>query len=109
MADEWKGFVNQLKDEAGALAKGELFGLIGSSKEDSEEFVRRQAEKVEKYLNQLALGEITKDDLVLYMKQIQRLNEMQALKLSVAAKASAQRLTSGIQNLILDKLLKLIP
>jgi hypothetical protein len=42
-------------------------------------------------------------------QEIQRLNEMQALKLSVAAKASAQRLTSGIQNLILDKLLKLIP
>jgi hypothetical protein len=30
-------------------------------------------------------------------------------KLSVAARASAERLTSGIQNLILDKLLKLIP
>jgi len=109
MADEWRGFVNQLKDDAESLAKGELFGLITSSKDDSEEFVRRQAEKVEKYLNQLALGEITKDDLVLYMRQIQRLNEMQALKLSVAAKASTQRLTSGIQNLILDKLLKLIP
>lgn len=106
---DWKDFVNNLKEEAGSLAKSELIGLVTSTKTDADEFVRKQAEKVERYLNQLALGDITKEDFVQNMKNIQKLNEMQALKLSVAAKASAQRLTLGIQSLILDNLLKLIP
>jgi hypothetical protein len=109
MAGDWIQFVNDLKDEAGALAKSELVGLITSSKADADDFIRKQAIKTERYLNQLAAGEITKEDFVQNMKNIQRLNEMQALKLSVAAKASAQRLTQGIQNLILDNLFKLIP
>jgi len=106
---DWKDFVIGLKDDAGSLAKNELIGLVKSSNVDADEFVRKQAQKLERYLNQLAAGEITKEDFVHNMKNLQRLNEMQALKLSVAAKASAQRLTLGIQNLILDKLLNLIP
>lgn len=106
---DWKDFVNNLKDEAGSLAKSELIGLVTSTKADADEFVRKQAEKTERYLNQLASGEITKEDFVQNMKNIQRLTEMQLLKLSVAAKASAQRLSDGIQNLIIGKLLSLIP
>lgn len=109
MAGDWIQFVNDLKDDTGSLAKSELVGLITSTKSDAGDFVRKQAAKTERYLNQLAAGEITKEDFVQNMKNIQRLNEMQALKLSVAAKASAQRLTMGIQNLILDKLMNLIP
>ena len=109
MPDDWKGFVNGLKDDAGSLAKSELIGLITSTKQDEDEFVRKQAEKSERYLNQLALGEITKEDFVQNMKNLKRLTEMQAIKLSVGAQASAQRLTLGIQNLILDKLMNLIP
>ena len=108
MAEEWISFVNELKDEAGSLAKSELLGLVAATKEDVDPFVRRQAGKTERYLNQLALGTITKEDFVQNMKNIQRLNELQELKLSVEAKVSAQKLTLGIQNLILDKLLKLI-
>ena len=108
MSADWEKFVNNLKDEAGSLIKAELVGLISTTKTDAEDFVRKQAEKTERYLNQLALGEITKDDFVLNMKNIQRLNQMQALKLSVAGKASAQKLTDGIQSLILDKLIKLV-
>ncbi|MGA9406837.1 MAG: hypothetical protein WBW71_06870 [Bacteroidota bacterium] len=109
MAGDWKDFVNNLKDDAGSLAKSELTGLVRSVKADEDDFIRKQGEKTERYLNQLASGEITKEDFVQNMKNIQSLNEMQALKLSVAAKASAQRLTDGIQNLILDKLMNLIP
>lgn len=109
LLSDWKQFLGDFKDESGSLKKYELIGLITSSKADTDEFVRKQAEKTERYLNQLATGEITKEDFVQNMKNIQRLNEMQALKLSVAAKASAQRLTMGIQSLILDELMNLIP
>lgn len=92
-----------------ALAKEELKGLITSALDGSDAFVRKQAAKTERYLNQLATGKITKAQFEGYMKDIEDLTRMQALKLSVEAKARAQRLADGIQNLILDKMLKLLP
>lgn len=109
MAGEWITFIEGIKDEAGILVKDELFGLIRTSAEDSSAFVRKQTKKVERYFDQLATGAITKDDFERYMRQIQRLTEMETLKLEVMARASAQRLADGIQNLILDRMLKLLP
>ena len=109
MAAPWIAFLDGLKDEAGSVAKGELKGLITDSLTDGEEFIRRQAGKVERYLNQIALGEITTEEFKGYMVDIEELTRMQVLKLQVAAKARAQRLADGIQSLIIDKLIALIP
>lgn len=102
-------FIDGLKDEAASLAKEELKGLITNAVQDGNEFIRKQAAKAERYLNQLATGEITKEQFEGYMKDIESLTRMQALKLTVEAKARAQRLADGIQNLILDKMMKLLP
>ena len=109
MPAPWIQFLDELKDEAGTLAKEELKDLLLKSLTDSNEFLKKQAVKVERYLNQLAAGEITKEQFEGYMKDIESLTRMQALKLTVEAKARAQRLADGIQNLILDKMLKLLP
>jgi hypothetical protein len=109
MPAPWITFLDELKDEAGSLAKEELKGLVTSALGDSDDFVRKQAIKTERYLNQLATGEITKKQFEGYMKDIEDLTRMQALKLVVEVKARAQRLADGIQNLILDKMLKLLP
>lgn len=108
MAGEWIEFVNNLKDEAGTLAKSELVALITSLKGDSNEFVRKQTAKVERYLDQLARGEITKQDFERYVRQIARLTEMESMKLSVAARASARRITHAVEDLILGRLLDLL-
>jgi len=108
MAGEWIDFVKNLKDETGALSASELVGLITSFRTDSNEFVRKQAAKVERYFDQLARGEITKVDFERYMRQISRLEEMESLRLSVAARASAQRLANAIKRLILAKVLDLL-
>lgn len=92
----------------GTLAKDELKNLVKNAKADSEDFIKRQGAKLERYLNQLAAGQITKDQFEGYVRDIRDLTEMQALKMSVAGKASAQRLANGISNLIIDGLLALI-
>jgi len=101
-------FIDNLKDSAGKLAKDELKTLIKTAKNDSEDFIRRQGEKMEMYLIQLAEGEITKEQFEGYVLDIKDLTEMKALQMSVAAKVRAQSLAQGITNLVIDGLLKLI-
>jgi hypothetical protein len=108
MSSIWEEFIDNLKDDSGKLAKNELKGLIKSAKDDSEEFLKEQGKKMERYLGQLANGEITKDQLEGYVLNIKDITEMKALQMSVAAKARAQRLATGITNLIVDGLLKLV-
>lgn len=108
MSVNWEDFVASLKNDAAGLVKEELKTLLNDSKSDSDNFVKKQSEKVEKYLTQLALGQITKDQFEGYIRDIKDLTEMQALKMSVASKASAQRLASGISDIIIKRLLPLV-
>ena len=108
MSSKWEDFIDNLKDDAGTLAKKELKDFINSSKTDSEAFVQRQGQKLELYLKQLADGSITKEQFEGYVLDIKDLTEMQALKMSVAAKAKAQYVVTSITNLIMDGLLKLV-
>lgn len=108
MPETWITFIDELKDEAGILAKNELKDLVSNSLKDTEEFICKQALKVQRYLNQLALGKITKQQFEGYMVDISELTRMNALKMEVTAKVRAQRLADGIQNLILDRLFKLL-
>ena len=104
----WEDFIDNLRDDAGKLAKDEFKDLVKSAKGDANEFIRRQGEKLELYLTQLAEGKITKEQFEGYVCDIKDLTEMHALKMSVAAKVRAQRLVSGITDLIIDGLLDLI-
>jgi hypothetical protein len=108
MGSNWESYIDNLKDNAGKLAKDELKGLIKTAKGDSEEFIKRQGEKMELYLSQLAAGQITKAQFEGYVIDIKDLTEMQALKMAVAAKARAQSLATGITNLVLDGLIAII-
>jgi len=108
MNNIWEDYINNLKDESGKLAKDELKNLIISAKNDSEEFTKDQGIKLERYLNQLAANTITKAQFESYVLDIQRLTEMQALKMSVAAKARAQNLANGISSLMINGFLTLI-
>ena len=104
----WEDFIDKLQDPMGKLDKDELKSLVNSAKTDSEEFIKMQGEKLKLYLNQLATGEITKDQFAGCILDIKALTEMQALKMSVEAKAKAQRLAKGITDLIIDRLLSLL-
>lgn len=109
MAVPWIAFLENLKDEAETLSKEELKGLILSGLADGDEFIRKQSEKIERCMNQLARGQVTRTEFENYIVDIEDLTRLQELKLQVEAKARAQRLGNGIRDLILDKMLKLIP
>ncbi|MEK7273676.1 MAG: hypothetical protein AAB296_08835 [Candidatus Desantisbacteria bacterium] len=104
----WEDFIDNLKDDAGILAKDELKTLIKTVRNDSEDFIKKQGEKMERYLDQLAEGEITRAQFEGYVMDIKDLTEMQALKMSVAAKVRAQNLAQGMSDLVIKGLLTLI-
>ena len=108
MTEKWEKFVAKLKDDSAKLLKEELKTLILNAKEDKNEFITRQGEKLELYLNQLAAGRITVDQFEGYVSDIRDLTEMRALKMSVAGKASAQRLVKGITELVLKGLVAMV-
>ena len=108
MADHWEKFFDDMVNDAGILIKDEVREMLDAARNDSEEFLRRQAEKVENYLNQLAAGDISKKQLEGYLMDIKALTEMFALQLSLEARVRAQRLVHGISELIVNRLLALL-
>ena len=106
---KWDDFIRGIVDDAGTLAKNELIDLVNNTTTDGEAFIQKQGQKMKRYIQQLADGEITKDDFQGYMVDLQGLMRMEELKISVAAKARAQRIADGIQSMIIDRLLALIP
>lgn len=108
MSVDWEAFIDGLKDEAGKLAKNELKAFVSEAKNDSEEFIKRQGHKLDLYLGQLASGNISRDQFEGYIIDIRDLAEMQAMKMSIAGRARAQRLAEGITKLIFNGLLSLL-
>lgn len=108
MPGAWEEFIDRLKDESGKLAKAELKELVNNSKTDSEQFIKEQGQKMERYLNQLATGEITKTQFEGYMVDIRELTRMKERELSVAAKAKAQKIVMGITDYIINGLVALL-
>ena len=108
MPAKWEAYIDGLRDDAGTLAKEELKNLVFEAKSDTDLFIRDQGWKMEKYLTQLAAGEITKEQFKGNIEDLKDLVEMRQLELSVAAKASAQRIIRGISKLMIEGLLKLL-
>lgn len=101
-------FIDGILDESGKLAKEELKQLISSSKKDKSDFVRLQAENLERWTVMLAEGDLTVKGYKKLVKKMEVLTQLEAIKLKVSAKASAQRLASGIQEIVIKGLFALI-
>jgi len=101
-------FIDGIVDESGKLAKNELKTLISSSKKDQSDFVRLQAENFERWSIMLSEGDLTVKGYKKLIKKMEVLTQLEVIKLSVAAKASAQRLSSGIQSMVIKSLFALI-
>ena len=101
-------FVDALQDEAGILAKKELKDLIASTKKEESDFVRLQAANLERWVVMLADGDLTPAGFKKLVTKMEVLAELEKLRLSVKAKASAQRLQSEVKRLVVNQLFKLI-
>lgn len=101
-------FIDGLVDESSTLAKDELKKLVSEAKKDKSDFVRLQAENIERWTVMLAEGDLTSKGYKKLVKKMEVLTQLEVIKLKVSAKASAQRLAEGIQKLIIDSLFALI-
>ncbi len=105
---KFTNFIDNVADTSGKLAKKELKQLVASAKKDKSDFVRLQAENLERWTVMLAEGELTVKGYKLLVKKMEVLNQLENIKLKVTAKASAQRLASGIEDLFVKGLFSLI-
>lgn len=101
-------FIDNLKDEGQQLAKIELKNLLLTAKQDSSDFVRLQAENLERWTLMLANGDLSAQGYKKLVAKMEVLADLEKIKLSVQAKASAQRLAEGIQTLVVKGLFTLI-
>ena len=101
-------FIDGVKDGTGSLAKDELKALIATAKQDSSDFVRLQAENLERWTVMLAEGDLTPAGYKKLVRKMEVLTQLEVIKLKVAAKASAQRLAQGIEELVVKGLFALI-
>ena len=101
-------FIDGLVDDSKKLGKDELKALIATAKKDPSDFVRLQAENLERWTVMLAEGKLTPEGYKLLVRKMEVLTQMEVIKLKVAAKASAQRLAAGIRDLVIKRLFALI-
>jgi hypothetical protein len=101
-------FIDGIVDEGKTLAKGELKKLVADAKKDKSDFVRLQAENLERWTVMLAEGDLTPKGYKLLVKKMEVLTQLEVIKLKVRAKASAQRLADGIKRLVVERLFALI-
>ncbi len=101
-------FIDSIVDQGKTLAKGELKKLVLDAKKDQSDFVRLQAENLERWTVMLAEGDLTPKGYKKLVQKMEVLTQLQVIKLKVSAKASAQRLAAGIRDLIVNGLFALI-
>lgn len=101
-------FIDDIVDAGGRLAKEELKTLIVTAKKDESDFVRLQAENLERWTVMLADGDLTVKGYKLLVKKMEVLTQLESIRLKVKAKASAQRLAQGIEEIVVKNLFALL-
>lgn len=101
-------FVSNIKDEAGTLARSEILEFLRWNAAEADEFTKQLKQDVDRYMLQLAAGQITKRDLEMYLRSHQRQAEAHLLVAGVVRKAMTQRLVNGIKDLLIGNLLKFL-
>ena len=101
-------FIDSIQDVAGTLAKKELKDLIKTAKKDESDFVRCQAQNLERWTVMLTDGDLTVKGYKRLVKKMEVLTELESIRLKVKAKASAQRLAQGVQRVVINQLFDVI-
>jgi len=101
-------FIDALLKDSKSFAKEELKTLIRQAKADDRIFIRHIGELSEEFIQLRALNQITNSEFEELMRNLLDLKSLQYEKLSISAKARAQRLVNGLSEIILNNLLKII-
>ena len=109
MGDQIASFVNGLKDDSFSLLRSEFIGFVDGLKNRTDDFSKEQHAKLEKLLLQLTAQQITKQQFQDAIIDMKTLADMEVTLEKVETKASAQRISDGLQKLVINGLIKAIP
>ena len=90
---------------AGKLKTG-INDLLNTAKNDSNQFIKDRGDDLEKYLKELALGQITQNQFETLVQGLKILIESEMQVLSIESKKSAKALIEGIIASIVGQLIK---
>ena|SRR5258708_4319859 len=107
MADFGDVLGSIVKDGAN-YAKNEIVDLVNSAKQDAERFVQNLGAKLEQYVRELASGDLTQMEFGNLVKGLADLSAIKAAQIDAQAKVRAEKIADGIQNLVVDSLLKVL-
>lgn len=101
-------FIDTLVKDGTTFAKDELKALLKEAKDDGRLFIKHMGELTEEFIKLRALNQINNSEFKELMEDVVDLNKMQFQKLSVAAKARAQKIANGLTDLVINSLIALI-
>lgn len=101
-------YLSKIMSGAAGYAKDEIKDLIKQAKDDKVEFIKSIGRDLERYVKELALGEISKQEFEDLVKDLASLEKIECRRLSAKAKIRAEEITQGITGIVVDNLCKLI-
>lgn len=108
MTPDWVRHFESSGGELAKLANGELRQLLSDGLNDANIFLREQAVILERYLDQFATGEITREEFKGYIVDLHQNILTHELVMNLAAKDRAHKMADLIEQLILDRLMSLL-
>ncbi len=95
------GFLKEAADKVGGHS-------LKQAKDDKVEFIKSIGRDLERYVKELALGEISKQEFEDLVKDLASLEKIECRRLSAKAKIRAEEIAQGITGIVVDNLCKMI-
>jgi hypothetical protein len=105
---DFDSLFNTIKDGTADLAKETFKGYKEDALEDARAFLEKIKNDAKRWANLAASGDLTADELVYLMKGKEALLEMVALKRAGLALVQLDKFKSGLINIVVDGIFKLI-
>ena len=97
--------LKSIGDEALDSVKSELKDLLSQAKDEQEEFVKKTAEKIEKWLKMRVEGELDNDELESLLNARKRAVRQNLNTLEIQSRARLEKIVFGIIDIVANKLL----
>lgn len=106
MATDWKKIIDNLPNEIPDAAKTEAKNFIEQLLTNTDDFAKRQGQKITLYLSEYASGELTADDLKECIKDVALVTDSYAQMQSVATKQKLKAVALGVSSVLLKEVLE---
>lgn len=100
LSENWDGFVGTVGKDAGVLASNLFSNWGDEAKEDAEEFLELSREKLPRWTEALAQGQIDKAEFRLLVRSLQSLAQLDALKAKGLAKQRIEEFRVGLLSIV---------